>query len=59
MYKEYLGDGVYVELDEMGQARLFCQDMTGIEVQIFLEPEVMKNLESWWNRTQKKQLGIL
>lgn len=48
--KDYLGDGVYVELNEYGQLVLETSDGIRVSNRIFLEPEVFLALNRFTDR---------
>lgn len=51
--KQYLGDSVYVEV-ENGMLRLTIENGTGVPgAVIFLEVETMENLIHYYNRAKK------
>ena len=50
MTKTYLGDGVYVELDEVGAVVLTTENGIAVTNRIVLEPEVLESLELWFER---------
>lgn len=43
----YLGDGLYVRLDQGFQIELFAYNGIGITNQVYLEPTVWRNLIEW------------
>ena len=52
MHKDYLGDGVYAEV-EQGMVRLSTNNGYGDHAVIFLEPEVFAALTRWWERVRR------
>ena len=51
MDKEYLGDSVYVELED-GMLRLTTDNGAGVSNEIFFEPEVMEALRKYTERME-------
>lgn len=47
MSKEYLGDGVYVEIDNAWMVKLTTEDGIQATNTIYLEPEVLGALKRW------------
>lgn len=54
MKKAYLGDGVYVEL-ENGMIKLTAEDGIRATDTIYLEPEVYRALVNWVDRTNLRR----
>lgn len=54
--KHYLGDGVYVEIDELDSSmiRLFTSDGRMEMNNIFLERRVLENFQEWLKRNYSK-----
>ena len=51
--REYLGDAVYVEI-ENGLVKLTTENGLDVTNTIYLEVEVIDALETWWTRMQEK-----
>lgn len=51
MQKEYIGDGVYAEVDEFGNVVLTTEDGISIHNRIVLEGPVLAALFAWLKRT--------
>jgi len=51
-HKDYLGDGVYVELDEFGMIKLTTSDGINDTNTIYLEPDVFVSFERWCKRVR-------
>ena len=58
MYRDYLGDGVYVELTEDGQIRLMTERSCGRNNEewdeIFMDKPMLTNLHGWYLNTLVK-----
>ena len=57
--KEYLGDGIYAELDR-GMIKLTTENGICVTNTIHLEPEVMKQLQKFYEKaveSAKKEMG--
>jgi hypothetical protein len=50
MNKEYIGDSVYVELNDVGQLVLYTDNGYGPRSVIYLEPDVMVALVNYCER---------
>lgn len=50
MEKTYLGDGVYVEVDEEGIVSLTTENGITVQNEIYLDREVVNNFLEWLKR---------
>lgn len=53
MDKTYLGDGVYIEQNDCGQVVLTTSDGLSNTNTIYLEPEVVRAMEEWFQGNAK------
>jgi hypothetical protein len=54
--KQYIGDGVYADFDGY-TVTLTTENGTGITNTIYLEPEVLQELEGYVNRLRKQKVA--
>ena len=54
MEKEYLGDGVYVEI-ECGMLKLTTEDGIRATNTVYLEPEVMDKLVAYYKQAKEER----
>lgn len=52
MLKDYIGDAVYVEVDEFGAFTLTTEDGVSVTNRIVLEPEVFEALKRYADRVK-------
>lgn len=49
----YLGDGLYVELDDFGMVVLYTSDGVRHTNTVYLEPKVLENFVNWIKERQE------
>lgn len=57
MKKEYLGDGVYVEV-KTGSLLLTTENGTSVQNEIYLEPEVLRGLVEYADAREKEAKAL-
>jgi hypothetical protein len=55
-HKSYLGDSVYVDIDQYGGLILTTENGLGAPNSIVMEPEVIHKLSDWINQMQELQM---
>jgi hypothetical protein len=53
--KTYLGDAVYGEFDQFGALVLTTEDGISVTNKIVLEPEVIQNLQNYFDYMKRKR----